>query len=59
MRNQPDGRRQRDLLVRAANALEESRIPATIRAEVRLLLKLLIAECLVADPTRPGEVGNE
>ena len=59
MRNQPAGCRQRDLLVRAANTLEEGRIPTTIRAEVRVLLKLLIAECLVADPARPVEVGDE
>ena len=59
MRNQPAGRRQRDLLVRAANALEESQIPPALRAEVRRLLKLLIAECLVADPARPVEVGDE
>jgi hypothetical protein len=59
MRNQPAGRRQRDLLVRADNALEESRIPPAIRAEVRLLLKLLIAECLVADRARSVEVGDE
>ena len=59
MRNQPAGRRQCDLLVRAANALEESRIPPAIRAEVRRLLKLLIAECLVADPARPVAVGDE
>jgi hypothetical protein len=59
MRNQPAGRRQRDLLVRADNALEESRILPAIRPEVRLLLKLLIAECLVAEPAQPGEVGDE
>jgi hypothetical protein len=59
MRNQPAGRRQRDLLVRAANTLEEGRISPAIRAEVRLLLKLLIAECRVADPVRPVEVGDE
>ena len=59
MRNQPAGRRERDLLVHAANPLEESRIPPAIRAEVRLLLKLLIEECLVADPARPDEVGDE
>ena len=59
MRNQPAGRRQRDLLLGAANALEESRISPALRAEVRLLLKLLMAECLVANPARPVEAGDE
>jgi hypothetical protein len=59
MRNQPAGRRQRDLLVRATNALEESRIPPAIRAEVRVLLTRLMAECLVAEPTRPVEASDE
>ena len=59
MRSQPAGRRQCDLLVRAANALEESRIPPAIRAEMRFLLKLLIAECRVADSARSVAVGDE
>jgi hypothetical protein len=59
MRNQPAGRRQRDLLLGAANALVESRISPALRVEVRLLLKLLMAECLVADLARPVEAGDE
>jgi hypothetical protein len=59
MRNQPAGRRQRDLLLGAANALAESRISPALRVEVRLLLKLLMAECLVADLAWPVEAGDE
>ena len=43
--------RQHDLLVRASNVLVEGRIPPQIRAEVTLLLKLLIAKC--SAPTKP------
>lgn len=59
MRNQPAGCRQHDLLVRAASAIEENRIPPTIRAEVKVLLTRLMAECLVADPAQPIEAGDE
>src|SRR4051812_12928097 len=38
MMERPVGRRQLDLLVRAANALEPNRIPPPIRAEVTFLL---------------------
>ena len=41
MMDRPADCRQLDLLVRAANSLEQSRIPARIRTEVTLLLKLL------------------
>jgi len=37
-------RRQLDLLVHIANALEPSRMPPPARAEVTALLKLLISE---------------
>ena len=48
MMERPAGRRQFDLLVRAANALEQNRIPPPIRAEVTSLLGLLMAEYLAA-----------
>jgi hypothetical protein len=40
--------RQLDLLVRAANALEQRRIPPRIRTEVTLLLKLLMGSAVSA-----------
>jgi hypothetical protein len=52
-------RRQPDLLVRAANALEPNRIPPPIRAEVTFLLALLMAEHLAADTALPVEASNE
>ena len=51
--------RQLDLLVRAANALEQSRIPPRIRAEVTLLLKLLMAECVTTGAVLPLEAADE
>jgi len=59
MMERPVGRRQLDLLARAANALEPNRIPAPIRAEVTSLLALLMAEYLAADTALPGEASNE
>ena len=59
MRKRPAGGGQLDLLVRAANALERNRVPPTIRAEVTLLLTLLMAERLGADVTLPVEAANE
>jgi len=53
------GRRQLDLLARAANVLEPNRIPPPIRAEVTSLLALLMAEYLAADTALPGEASNE
>jgi hypothetical protein len=55
----PVGRRQLDLLARAANALEPNRIPPAIRAEVTFLLTLLMAEHLAADTALPVEASNE
>ena len=55
--DQPANCRQLDLLVRAANALEQSRIPPRIRTEVTLLLKLLMAECVGA--VLPAEAADE
>ena len=59
MMERPAGRRQLDLLVRAANALEPNQIPPPIRAEVRLLLALLMAEHLAADTALPVEASDE
>jgi hypothetical protein len=59
MMERPAGRRQLDLLVRAANALEPNRIPPAIRAEVTFLLTLLLAEHLATDTTLPIEANNE
>ena len=57
--DQPANCRQLDLLVRAANALEQSRIPPRIRREVTLLLKLLMAECVTAGAVLPAETADE
>ena len=51
--------RQLDLLVRTANALEQSRIPPRIRTEVTLLLKLLMAECVTTGAVVPAEAADE
>ena len=59
MTERPAGRRQLDLLVRAANALEPNRIPPPIRAEETFLLTLLMAEYLAADTAPPVEASNE
>ena len=53
------GRRQLDLLVRAANALEPNQMPPPIRAEVTFLLTLLMAEHLAAETALPVEASNE
>ena len=59
MMDRPAGRRQLDLLVRAANALERNRVPPTNHAEVRLLLTLLMAEHIAADTALLVEASNE
>jgi hypothetical protein len=59
MMERPAGRRQLDLLVRAANALEPNRIPLPIRAEVTCLLTLLMAEHIAAETALPVEASNE
>jgi len=59
MMERPAGCRQLDLLVRAANALEQHRIPPPIRAEVTFLLTLLMAEHIAAAAALPVEASNE
>jgi hypothetical protein len=59
MMERPAGRRQLDLLVRAANALEQNPIPLPIRAEVTFLLTLLMAEHIAAETALPVEASNE
>lgn len=54
-----DGSCQLDLLVRAANTLDPSRISLQIQTEVTSLLKLLMAEHLAADVALPLETANE
>ena len=55
----PVGRRQLDMLVRPANALEQNRIPLPIRAEVTFPLTLLITEHIAAETGLPVEASNE
>jgi len=59
MMKRPVGRRELDLLARAANALEPNRLPPPIRAEVKFLLTLLMAEHLATDTALPIEASNE
>ena len=59
MTERPADRRQLDLLVRAANALEPNRIPPPIRAEVTFLVTLLMAEYLAADTAPSVEASDE
>ena len=59
MMDRPAGRRQLDLLVRAANALDQNRIPPPIRSEVTFLLRLLMAEHIAAETALPVEASNE
>jgi hypothetical protein len=59
MMERPAGRRQLDLLERAANALEQNRILPPIRVEVTRLLTLLMAEHLAARVVLPVEASNE
>jgi hypothetical protein len=59
MMDRPVDCRQLDLLVRTANALEQSRIPPRVRTEVTLLLKLLMAEFLTAGAVLPIEAADE
>jgi hypothetical protein len=59
MIDRPGSRRQLDLLVRTANALEPNRVPPPTRAEVTALLKLLISQHLAAGPALPPEAADE
>ena len=59
MMERPAGHRQLDLLERAANALEQNRIPPPSRVEVTRLLRLLMAEHLAARVVLPVEASNE
>ncbi len=52
-------RRQLDLLVHMANALEPSRMPPPTRAEVTALLKLLISEHIAVAPALPIEAADD
>ena len=54
-----NGSCQLDLLVRAANTLDPSRMSPQIQTEVTCLLKLLLAEHIAADVALPLETANE
>jgi hypothetical protein len=58
MIERPASRRQLDLLVRTANALELGRVPPPTRAEVTALLKLLLSAHIAADAA-PPEAADE
>jgi len=53
MIERPASRRQLDLLVRTADALEPGRVPPPTRAEVTALLKLLLSAHIAADAAPP------
>jgi hypothetical protein len=59
MIDRPVTHQQPDLLVLTANALESSRIPRATRAEVVVLLKLLMSEHIAAGAALPPEAVNE
>ena len=59
MMGRPASCQQLDLLVRASNVLEPSRLPEKIRGEVILLLKLLMAECIAVGAAQPIETADE
>ena len=57
--DRPANCQQLDLLVCASGALERSRVPQEVRAEVTLLLKLLMAECIAVSAARAVEAVDE
>jgi hypothetical protein len=59
MIDRPATHRQLNLLVLTANAFEPSRIPRPTRAEVVVLLKLLMSEHIAAGAALPPEAVNE
>ena len=59
MIDRPTTHQQPDLLVLTAKALETNRIPRPTRAEVVVLLKLLMAEHVAAGAALPPEAVNE
>ncbi len=59
MIDRPATHQQLDLLILTANALESSRISQPTRAEVTVLLKLLMSEHIAAGVALPPETANE
>jgi hypothetical protein len=59
MIERPSSCRQLDLLVRGANALEQSRMPPPSRTEVTRLLARLMTEYLAVVAARPAEAADE
>jgi hypothetical protein len=57
--DRPANCQQLDLLVCASGTLEQSRVPQEVRAEVTLLLKLLMAECIAVSAARAVEAVDE
>ena len=55
----PASCQQLDLLVHASRQLEHSRLPATIRRELILLLKVLMAECIAVSAAQPIEAVDQ
>jgi hypothetical protein len=59
MMDRPANCQQLDLLVHVRKALEQNRLPPKIRAEVTVLVKLLMAECIAVSAAQPIETGDE
>jgi hypothetical protein len=59
MIDRPAGSRQLDLLVRAANTLDPSRVTRQIRTEVASLLRLLLAEHIAGNLMVPLEAADD
>jgi hypothetical protein len=59
MMDRPANCQQLDLLVYVSKALEQNRLPPKIRAEVTVLVKLLMAECIAVSAAQPIEAADE
>jgi hypothetical protein len=59
MMDRPVNCQQLDLLVHVSKALEQNRLPPKIRAEVTVLVKLLMAECIAVSAAQPIEAADE
>ena len=59
MMDRPANCQQLDLLVHVSKALEQNRLPPKLRAEVTVLVKLLMAECIAVSAAQPIEATDE
>ena len=59
MMDRPANCQQLDLLVHVSKALEQNRLPPKLRAEVTVLVKLLMAECIAVSAAQPIEAADE